>query len=175
VGCRTPTWSRPLATDARPHVASVLISSGGQQIEEDRMAFRIDLTLDCANPTRLAEFWKLALGYEDEPPPAPYATREEWLQQFDHSGDDVDDAAWLQDPAGAGPRLVLMQVPEPKVAKNRMHMDVRVSGNSSGDERWARIIEAVDRLTAAGGKILGEFPGHHVMMADPEGNEFDVL
>ncbi len=31
------------------------------------MAFRIDLTLDCANPTRLAEFWKLALGYEDEP------------------------------------------------------------------------------------------------------------
>jgi hypothetical protein len=35
--------------------------------EEQRMAARIELTLDCANPTRLASFWKLALGYEDEP------------------------------------------------------------------------------------------------------------
>jgi hypothetical protein len=139
------------------------------------MAYRISLTLDCANPTRLAEFWKLALGYEDEPPPAPFATREEWLQQFDNSDDDADDGAWLHDPTGVGPRLSLMQVPEPKVAKNRMHIDVRVSGNSSGDERWARITEAVDRLTAAGGKILAEFTGHHVTMADPEGNEFDVL
>ncbi len=56
-----------------------------------------------------------------------------------------------------------------------MHIDVRVSRNSSGDERWARTTEAADRLSAAGGKFLGEFPGHHVMMADPEGNEFDVL
>ena len=39
------------------------------------MAARIDLTLDCANPARLAAFWKLTLGYEDEPPPAPFATR----------------------------------------------------------------------------------------------------
>jgi hypothetical protein len=34
------------------------------------MAARFDLTLDCADPARLAAFWKLALGYEDEPPPA---------------------------------------------------------------------------------------------------------
>jgi hypothetical protein len=33
------------------------------------MAARIDLTLDCADPARLAAFWKLALGYEDEPRP----------------------------------------------------------------------------------------------------------
>ncbi len=65
------------------------------------MAFTISLTLDCANPTRLAEFWKLALGYEDEPPPAPFATREEWLQQFDHSDDDADDGAWLHDRTGS--------------------------------------------------------------------------
>jgi glyoxalase superfamily protein len=32
------------------------------------MAVRIDLTLDCGNATRLAAFWKLALGYQDEPP-----------------------------------------------------------------------------------------------------------
>jgi hypothetical protein len=46
------------------------------------MAATIDLTLDCANPPALAAFWKLALEYQDEPPPAPFATREEWLQQY---------------------------------------------------------------------------------------------
>ena len=138
------------------------------------MAFRIDLTLDCANPTQLAEFWKLALGYEDEPPPAPFATRQEWLEQFDLSDDDSDDAAWLCDPAGAGPRLSLLQVREPKVAKNRLHIDVRVAGQGSDQERWARITEAVDRLSAAGATPLREFSGHHVVMADPEGNEFCV-
>jgi hypothetical protein len=138
------------------------------------MAVRIDLTLDCANPTRLAEFWKLALGYEDEPPPAPFATRQEWLQQFDLSEDDADDGAWLHDPAGIGPRLSLLQVPEPKVVKNRLHMDVRVAGAGSAEQRWTRITEAVDRLAAAGATALQEFPGHHVVMADPEGNEFCV-
>jgi hypothetical protein len=138
------------------------------------VGFSIGLTLDCASPSRLAEFWKLALGYEDEPPPAPFATREEWLAQFDLSDDDADDGAWLHDPAGVGPRLFLQQVPEPKVVKNRLHMDVRVSGEGSADERWARVTEAVGRLAAAGGVSLREFPGHHVVMADPEGNEFCV-
>jgi hypothetical protein len=138
------------------------------------MAVRIDLTLDCVRPTRLAEFWKLALGYEDEPPPAPFATRQEWLQQFDLSEDDTGDGAWLWDPAGVGPRLSLLQVPEPKVAKNRLHMDVRVAGTGSVEQRWARITEAVDRLATAGATALQEFPGHHVVMADPEGNEFCV-
>jgi len=69
---------------------------------------------------------------------------------------------------------VLQQVPEPKVVKNRLHMDVRVAGVGSAEERWTRITEAVDQLAAAGATKLQEFPGHHVMMADPEGNEFDV-
>jgi predicted enzyme related to lactoylglutathione lyase len=65
-------------------------------------------------------------------------------------------------------------VPEPKVAKNRLHMDVRVSASVGADQRWATITEKVDRLTAAGATTLAEFPGHHVVMADPEGNEFCV-
>jgi hypothetical protein len=140
---------------------------------EDAMAYRIDLTLDCANPTRLAEFWKLALGYEDEPPPPPYATREEWLAQFDLPDDDGD-GAWLHDPAGVGPRLCLLEVPEPKTVKNRMHMDVRVAGQGTPEERWARVTETVERLTAAGATTLWVNSGHGVTMADPEGNEFDV-
>ena len=137
------------------------------------MAVRIDLTLDCANATRLAAFWKLALGYQDEPPPAPFATRLEWLQAFDPEAG-PDDGAWLCDPDGVGPRLSLLRVPEPKSAKNRLHLDLRVAGTGDPEERWARITKEVDRLTAAGATVLEPFPGHHVVMADPEGNEFCV-
>jgi Glyoxalase-like domain len=137
------------------------------------MAVRIDLTLDCANATRLADFWKLALGYQDEPPPAPFATRQEWLQAVD-PGEDPGDGAWLCDPDGTGPRLSLLRVPEPKVAKNRLHLDLRVAGTGTPGERWARITSEVDRLAAAGATVLQRFPSHHVVMADPEGNEFCV-
>jgi hypothetical protein len=137
------------------------------------MGARVDLTLDCVDGARLAEFWKLALGYEDEPPPPPFATREEWLASYGETGEGPA-AAWLHDPAGIGPRLSLLPVPEPKVAKNRLHMDVRVAGEGSPSERWARIRAMVDRLTEAGATTLATFEGHHVVMADPEGNEFCV-
>jgi hypothetical protein len=114
------------------------------------MAPKIDLTLDCAAPVRLAAFWKLALGYEDEPPPAPFTTREQWLQEYGDPGDTADDGAWLRDPAGIGPRLVLLRVPEPKVAKNRLHIDLRAAGKGGVDQRWADITEAAGQLTAAG-------------------------
>ncbi|HZM40355.1 MAG TPA: VOC family protein [Acidimicrobiales bacterium] len=138
------------------------------------MATRFDLTFDCVDGARLAEFWKLALGYEDEPPPPPFATREEWLASYGESVDDGPQGAWLRDPAGVGPRLCLLPVPEPKVAKNRLHVDVRVAGKGTPDERWGRIRETVDRLTVAGATTLATFEGHHVVMADPEGNEFCV-
>lgn len=138
------------------------------------MATKIDLTLDCADPVRLAEFWKTALGYEDEPPPAPYKTREEWLAQFDDEFDDGMEAAWLHDPSGAGPRLSLLQVPEPKERKNRLHMDVRASTSREPGERWAQIGVEVAKLKAAGATAIAEFDGHHVVLADPEGNEFCV-
>jgi hypothetical protein len=137
------------------------------------MGARVDLTLDCVDGARLAEFWKLALGYKDEPPPPPFATREEWLASYGETGEGPA-AAWLHDPAGIGPRLSLLPVPEPKVAKNRLHMDVRVAGEGSPSERWARIRAMVDRLTEAGATTLATFEGHHVVMADPEGNEFCV-
>ena len=82
------------------------------------MLIRVDLTLDCANPEVLAEFWKTAAGYVDEPPPAPFTTRDEWFAKF--AADEDDDgmgAAWLHDPNGVAPRLCLLQVPEPKTAK----------------------------------------------------------
>ncbi|WP_329615226.1 VOC family protein [Streptomyces brevispora] len=139
------------------------------------MAARIDLTLDCADAQTLAVFWKTALGYVDEPPPAPFTTREEWFASFDLPEDDhIDDSAWLCDPEGAGPRLSILKVPEPKTAKNRLHMDVRVPGHGTPEERWARIRAESERLVRAGGTALEVSDGHHILMADPEGNEFCV-
>jgi len=135
------------------------------------MALRVDLTFDCAAAEPLAEFWKLALGYEVEPPPAPFATRDEWAASFGEPEEDEGGGAWLRDPAGVGPRLSFLEVPEPKVAKNRMHLDVRV-GRS--DDQWTRILAKADELVAAGGRVLHTFEGHHVTMSDPEGNEFCV-
>ncbi|MEV4611258.1 VOC family protein [Kitasatospora sp. NPDC049258] len=139
------------------------------------MAAKVDLTLDCADAGLLAVFWKTALGYTDEPPPAPFATREEWLAQFDLPADDsADGGAWLCDPDGAGPRLSLLEVPEPKTAKNRLHLDIRVPGHGGPDERWRRITAESERLVRAGGAVLEVFDGHHIVMVDPEGNEFCV-
>ena len=138
------------------------------------MLTRVDLTLDCANPQLLAAFWKTAAGYVDEPPPPPFATREEWLSQFDDEFDDGMDAAWLHDPTGVAPRLSLLQVPEPKTAKNRLHLDLRVSGDGTPEQRWSCVMTEVARLGASGAAMLQEFTGHHVVMADPEGNEFCV-
>jgi len=137
------------------------------------MLTRVDLTLDCADPVGLAEFWKTAAGYVDEPQPPPFTTRAEWAAQFDDEDDGMG-AAWLHDPTGIAPRLCLMQVSEPKTAKNRLHLDLRVAGDGPPEQRWSRIVDEVARLTAAGAVALQEFPGHHVVMADPEGNEFCV-
>ncbi len=139
------------------------------------MAVGIDLTLDCADAQLLAAFWKTALGYVDEPPPAPFATREEWLATLDLPEEDAEgDGAWLCAPDGSGPRLSLLTVPEPKTAKNRLHLDIRLPGHGTAGDRWARITAEVARLVTAGGTVLESFDGHHVVMIDPEGNEFCV-
>jgi hypothetical protein len=98
-----------------------------------KLAQRIDLTLDCADARVVAPFWKLALGYVDEPPPAPYKSRGEWLASFGEEDDGT--AAWLCDPAGLGPRLSMLAGPEGKIAKNRWYMNVRVSGEEPKTSR----------------------------------------
>jgi catechol 2,3-dioxygenase-like lactoylglutathione lyase family enzyme len=134
------------------------------------MTSRFDLTFDARDAVALAEFWKRALGYEDEPPPAPFTTRDEWVASF---GEDPAEGggAWLRDPDGAGPRLVLLDVPEPKTAKNRLHIDVRVG---EGPDAWRRILAKAGELVTAGARVEATFEGHHVVMTDPEGNEFCV-
>jgi hypothetical protein len=88
--------------------------------------------------------------------------------------------AGIEDPDGEGPRLYFQKVPEGKVAKNRVHLDLNVSGGRavSLEERKASHLAEVERLKALGaddhrGAIDkdGEF---WVRMNDPEGNEFCV-
>lgn len=78
------------------------------------MLARVDLTLDCSHPAVVAEFWKAAAGYVDEPPPAPFTSRDEWLAQYADEDDDGMGGAWLHDPSGVAPRLSLLQVTELK-------------------------------------------------------------
>jgi hypothetical protein len=81
------------------------------------------------------------------------------------------------DPDGAGPRIFFQRVPEPKTAKNRVHLDVRAGGDASGDARRERLTEEVQRLTELGAeqiRSVDEMGEHWIVMRDPEGNEFCV-
>jgi len=141
------------------------------------MATRIQVVFDCAEPTKLAEFWASALGYQAEPPPPGFETWEDWASQAGVPREKWDAYAAVVDPDGAGPRLFFQRVPEPKAVKNRVHLDVNAGGprGTPDAERRTRIAETEARLTALGATRLRELDdvtGHCVVMQDPEGNEF---
>ena len=140
------------------------------------------LTFDAADPPRIARFWAVALGYTERPVPNGFASWEEWLRHYDVPEDEWDDAAYLADPDGVRPSISFLKVPESKVAKNRIHLDIQAGGgrdNSAWEVRWPIVEQAIERLTAAGATVLHlvDINGRpdHAVMADPEGNEFCVL
>lgn len=80
-------------------------------------AFQI--TIDCADPDRMARFWALALGYRLQEPPAPHGTwREYWVSVGVPEDEAEDGYDSIVDPGGDGPRIWFQQVPEAKVVKN---------------------------------------------------------
>jgi len=126
------------------------------------MATHWTLGCDAADPHALAAFWARALGYVPEP------------------GYDDPDGASIVDPDGVGPAIGFLRVPEPKTSKNRVHVDVRVAGQGPWDmaERERLIRARVADLEAAGATRVREERYEdgfgHVVMLDPEGNEFCV-
>ena len=90
------------------------------------------------------------------------------------------DGASIIDPAGKGPAIGFLRVPEGKTAKNRMHIDIRVAGDPPWNmaERELSIRSKVDELVTAGATRVRDeaYDGllDHVVMLDPEGNEFCV-
>jgi hypothetical protein len=113
------------------------------------MKARVDLVLDCADPVTLAGFWREALDYRE------YFT-------------DVS-VAILVPKEGVAPPLVLQGVPEPRVGKNRMHLDIVVD---EIEPEVARLEALGARRVDDGVQSFGET--RWVRMADPEHNEFCV-
>ena len=146
-------------------------------------ATTMTLTLDCAGPRALARFWCGAIGYEPAPPPTGFTSWEEWLRTHDVPPHEWDDGAAIHDPDGAGPPIGFLKVPEQRAGKNRMHLDLQVSGGRhlAGELRTERIRAETERLVALGARVVEEFPSpgaphvDHVWMADPEGNDFCVV
>jgi catechol 2,3-dioxygenase-like lactoylglutathione lyase family enzyme len=142
------------------------------------MARDFQVTIDCADPARLARFWAEALGYQVQGPPAGYATWDEALDAFNVPTERRNDAAAVIDPDGTGPRVFLQRVPEGKQTKNRLHLDVRVAPGLTGEERMRALAAEADRLTTLGAAQLYRFEpappleSGHIVLADPEGNEF---
>ncbi|MFF5446330.1 VOC family protein [Streptomyces sp. NPDC012888] len=136
---------------------------------------QFQVTFDCAEPERVARFWCEVLGYEVPPPPQGSATWEE----FHRSLPPGERGAWFAavDPAGVRPRLFFQRVPEGKVAKNRMHLDVRAGAGLVGEERLAVLEAECARLVALGAVRLRLLPADEenescIVMQDVEGNEF---
>ena len=135
------------------------------------------VTFDCADPERVARFWCGVLGYVVPPPPEGFATWDE----FDRSlpPERQGRAFACVDPTGVGPRLFFQQVPEGKVVKNRVHLDVRAGTGLVGEERLATLEAERDRLIALGAVcvrvlLADEDNESCIVMQDLEGNEFDL-
>jgi hypothetical protein len=105
------------------------------------MTTRWTLTFDCHDAVTVARFWTVALGYVDQAPPQGWDTWEEWLRHFEVPEDEWDDGASIEDPLGVLPSISFLKVPEPKTAKNRLHLDLQVAGGRhvDQDERESRI------------------------------------
>jgi Glyoxalase-like domain len=141
------------------------------------MATRIQVTFDAADPPALAAFWGELLGYVEQDPPEGFASWEAWAVANDLPRERWGDYDARVDPDGAGPRLYFQRVPEPKTAKNRVHLDLAVSGGRGAppEERRRNVAAAVERAVAAGATKLREVDErdeHWVVLQDPEGNEF---
>ncbi|TYK42810.1 VOC family protein [Actinomadura decatromicini] len=142
------------------------------------MTREIQITFDCGDPAALAAFWAEALGYRLQAPPQGF---ESWEQALDAMGvppERRNDASAVVDPEGSGPRLFFQRVLEGKQAKNRVHLDVRAAPGLAGDSRMAALEAEAERLVSRGAvRVQRHEPAPplgagHIVMTDPEGNEF---
>lgn len=108
----------------------------------------IQVNVDCADLDRMVAFYTAALGYE-----AHGAAGDRYRSIVPVSGD--------------GPKLVFQRVPERKVVKNRLHLDLIV-----GDamEAEAARFESLGATRSSAVPVV-EHGGSWIVMADPEGNE----
>jgi hypothetical protein len=138
---------------------------------------RFQIVFDAHDPLAIAKFWRTALRYDREPPPPGYDSWTDFGERHAIPREQWPDSA--VDPAGVLPRLFFQPVPEEKVVKNRVHIDIAapVADGATPDERHAAVEDEVRRLEGAGARFRERFDspsGYWVVMQDPEGNEFCV-
>jgi Glyoxalase-like domain len=143
------------------------------------VATSVQVVFDCADPAALASFWAAALHYKEQDPPEGFDSWPVWLKAQAIPESEWNSANAIIDPAGAGPRIYFQRVPEGKVVKNRVHLDLNVGGprGTPLDERRRRVDAEVERLVQLGARRsrnVEERGEYFVNMFDPEGNEFDV-
>jgi hypothetical protein len=150
------------------------------------MSRQVQVTFDCHDPQALSSFWRDVLGYVHPGPPGvelpegadPLAAWDEFLDRVGVPQGERNTRSAIEDPDGTGPRLFFQQVPEDKVVKNRLHLDVRAAPGLQGAERMAALEAECERLVALGAKRLRrDEPAPpmslgFIVLADPEGNEF---
>jgi len=136
------------------------------------MAYDFQVTIDCADPHPLADWWAEALGWNVEP------SNEAFIREMVDKGYATEDQTtthqgtlvWREGAAivhpESGRRMLFQLVPEPKTVKNRVHLDVRIG---------AEKVEAeLERIIGLGATMLHrgrQGPYSWVTIADPEGNE----
>jgi hypothetical protein len=150
------------------------------------MSLDVQITFDTHDPRALSSFWRDVLGYVHPGPPGavlpegadPLATWDAFLEQVGVPEDQRNTRSAIEDPGGRGPRLFFQRVPEDKVVKNRLHLDVRVAPGLLGEERMAALEAECARLLALGATRVRRHEPEppmetgFIVMADPEGNEF---
>ena len=115
----------------------------------------MEIVLDCRHAAKLAPFWAAALGWRIRPYDEAEVARLAALGLTPES----DPSVAIDSPDGSLVFFV-QEVPEPKTAKNRMHVDIQLRDQAHLDE-----------LVRLGASVVSEHDGWRVM-ADPEGNEF---
>lgn len=149
---------------------------------EEPVSVRFQLVIDCVDPDRLARFWAAALGYELAPAPAGFASWNDFYREIGVPEEELADGVdRISDPGGHGPSIWFHAVPEAKVVKNRLHLDIRAGGEWTEpiEIRRKRVDAEAGRLAGLGATITGplseEGLDHYAVgMRDPEGNEFDI-
>ncbi|WP_052866510.1 VOC family protein [Streptomyces niger] len=150
------------------------------------MSRHLQITFDAHDPRGLSTFWSEVLGYRLPGPPGvdlpegadPLAAWDDFLACIGVPEEQRNTKSAIEDPEGHGPRVFFQQVPEGKVAKNRVHLDVRAAPGLQGEERMAALEAECDRLVALGAeRVRREEPAPplsagFIVMTDPEGNEF---
>ena len=137
----------------------------------------MQVTIDCADPGALAQFWAAALpGYAIQDPPPGFDSWEAFLAAQQVPKERWNDASAI---VGDGPRVFFQRVPESKTVKNRVHLDLHAGGGPGvpAEEQRAKVRAEVERLQALGASYVEEREEMGVVWAvltDPEGNEFCV-